>query len=70
MLGARRAVVKRNAYLSIFDGLADWEPAPAFCQIRPYGKLEVVPVGFFPRSVVTIRLASQRRVARMPEAGD
>jgi hypothetical protein len=47
--------MKRNAYLLIFDGLADCEPAHALCHIHPYGKLDVVPVGFSPRPVVTIR---------------
>ena len=46
--------MKRNAYLLIFDGLADWEPAHALCHIHQYGKLDVVPVGFSTRPVVTM----------------
>lgn len=39
-------MMKRKAYLMVFDGLADWEPAPAFCQIRRSGKFDVVTAGF------------------------
>jgi putative intracellular protease/amidase len=38
--------MKPKAYLLVFDGLADWEPAHAFCQIRKSGKFEVVTAGF------------------------
>jgi putative intracellular protease/amidase len=38
--------MKPCAYLLVFDGLADWEPAHAFCQINKSGKFQVVTVGF------------------------
>jgi putative intracellular protease/amidase len=38
--------MKRIAYLFIFDGLADWEPAHALCQINRSGRFEVVTAGF------------------------
>jgi putative intracellular protease/amidase len=44
--------MKPKAYLLVFDGLADWEPAHAFCEIRRSDKFEVVTAGFS-RDVVT-----------------
>lgn len=38
--------MKRKAYVLVFDGLADWEPAHALCEIANSGKFEVVTVGF------------------------
>jgi putative intracellular protease/amidase len=38
--------MKRKAYVLVFDGLADWEPAHALCEIANCGKFEVVTVGF------------------------
>ena len=38
--------MKSKAYLLIFDGFADWEPAHAFCEIGRSGKFEVLTVGF------------------------
>jgi putative intracellular protease/amidase len=38
--------MKRIAYLLIFDGLADWEPAHALCQINRSDRFEVVTAGF------------------------
>lgn len=46
------ASARSKAYLLVFDGLVDWEPAHAFCQIRKSGKFEVVTAGFS-RQVVT-----------------
>lgn len=46
--------MKRKANLLIFDGLADWEPAHALCQIHRYGNLDVVAVGFSKRTIVTM----------------
>jgi len=46
--------LKPKAYLLVFDGLADWEPAHAFCEIRKSGKFEVVTVGFSPDDVTTM----------------
>ena len=38
--------MKPKAYLLVFDGFADWEPAPAFCQVNKSGRFEVLTVGF------------------------
>jgi putative intracellular protease/amidase len=39
-------LTKPKAYLLVFDGFADWEPAHAFCEINRSGKFEVLTVGF------------------------
>jgi putative intracellular protease/amidase len=46
--------MKSNAYLVVFDGLADWEPAHAVCEINKSGKLNIVTVGFSEKPVVTM----------------
>jgi putative intracellular protease/amidase len=38
--------MKRKAYLLVFDGLADWEPAHALCEINKSGKFDVATAGF------------------------
>jgi putative intracellular protease/amidase len=38
--------MKKKAYVLVFDGFADWEPAHALCGITMSGKLEIVTVGF------------------------
>jgi putative intracellular protease/amidase len=38
--------MKPKTYLLVFDGFADWEPAPAFCQVNKSGRFEVLTVGF------------------------
>ena len=38
--------MKSTAYLLIFDGLADWEPAHALCEINKSGRFDVVTAGF------------------------
>ena len=38
----------------VFDGLADWEPAHALCQINKSQKFDVVTVGFSASSVTTM----------------
>jgi putative intracellular protease/amidase len=43
---SRGDAMKKKAYLLVFDGFADWEPAHALCGIAMSGKLEVVTVGF------------------------
>src|ERR1700693_1851842 len=43
--------MKRIAYLFIFDGLADWEPAHALCQINRSGRFEVVTAGFSSKAI-------------------
>jgi putative intracellular protease/amidase len=39
-------LTKPKAYLLVFPGFADWEPAHAFCEINRSGKFEVFTVGF------------------------
>ncbi|MFZ0199415.1 MAG: DJ-1/PfpI family protein [Candidatus Sulfotelmatobacter sp.] len=46
--------MKPKAYLFVFDGLADWEPALALCELRRSGKHEVQTVGRSRDSVVTM----------------
>jgi putative intracellular protease/amidase len=46
--------MKPKACLLVFDGLADWEPAHAFCQITKSGKFEVVTAGFSRRTVTSM----------------
>jgi putative intracellular protease/amidase len=46
--------MKPRAYLLVFDGLADWEPAHAFCQIKRSGKFEVVTAGFSSNTVTSM----------------
>lgn len=43
--------MKRKAYVLVFDGLADWEPAHVLPEIANSGKFEVVTVGFSPAAV-------------------
>lgn len=43
-----------KAYLLIFDGFADWEPALALCEINKSGKYEVVAAGFSAATVTTM----------------
>jgi putative intracellular protease/amidase len=38
--------MKPKAYLLVFNGFADWEPAHAFCELRKSGKFEIVTTGF------------------------
>ena len=46
--------MKPKACLLVFDGLADWEPAHAFCQITKSAKFEVVTAGFSRRTVTSM----------------
>jgi len=46
--------MKSKAYLFVFDGLADWEPALALCELRRSGKHEVQTVGRSREAVVTM----------------
>jgi putative intracellular protease/amidase len=46
--------MKRKAYLLVFDGLADWEPAHALCEINKSGKFEIATVGFSHAVVTTM----------------
>jgi putative intracellular protease/amidase len=45
---------KGKALLFVFDGLADWEPALALCEIRKSGKYDVLAVGRSREAVVTM----------------
>jgi putative intracellular protease/amidase len=46
--------MKPKACLLVFDGLADWEPAHALCEINKSRKFEVVTVGFAPNPITTM----------------
>jgi putative intracellular protease/amidase len=46
--------MKDKAYLLVFDGLADWEPAHSLCEINKSGKFEVLTVGFTRENVRTM----------------
>jgi putative intracellular protease/amidase len=46
--------MKPKACLLVFDGLADWEPAHAFCQIAKSDRFEVVTAGFSRRTVTSM----------------
>lgn len=43
-----------NAYILVFDNLADWEPALALCEINKSNKLNMVSVGFSDNTVTTM----------------
>jgi putative intracellular protease/amidase len=43
-----------TAYLLVFDGLADWEPAHALCEINKSGKFDVITAGFSMSPVSTM----------------
>src|ERR1700677_427714 len=46
--------MKPKAYLFVFDGLADWEPALALCEIRKSGKYDVLAAAHSSETVVTM----------------
>jgi putative intracellular protease/amidase len=46
--------MKHKAYLLVFGGLADWEPAHALCEIRRSRKLDVVTAGFSMKPITTM----------------
>ena len=46
--------MKPKAYVFVFNGLADWEPALALCEIRKSGKYEVLTAGHSREAVVTM----------------
>lgn len=43
-----------KAYILVFNGLADWEPALALCEINKSKKFDVVSVGFSDSTVITM----------------
>jgi putative intracellular protease/amidase len=44
----------KSVYLLVFDGLADWEPAHAVCELRRSGKFKIMTVGFSDQPVTTM----------------
>ncbi|HVG29362.1 MAG TPA: DJ-1/PfpI family protein [Pyrinomonadaceae bacterium] len=46
--------MKPKAYLLVFDGMADWEPAHALCEINKSQKYDVVAAGFSDKQVTTM----------------
>jgi putative intracellular protease/amidase len=46
--------MKAKAYLLVFDGLADWEPAHALCEINKSQKFDVVTAGFSGEPITTM----------------
>jgi putative intracellular protease/amidase len=46
--------MKPKAFVFVFDGLADWEPALALCEIRKSGKYEILTTGRSCAAVVTM----------------
>jgi hypothetical protein len=46
--------MKQTVHVLVFDGLADWEPAHALCELRRSGKFDVRSVGFSPQPVITM----------------
>jgi len=47
-------MMKTKAYLLVFDGLADWEPALALCEINKKEHFEVMTVGFSKETITTM----------------
>jgi hypothetical protein len=46
--------MKSKAYVFVFDGVADWEPALALCEIRKSDKYEVLAARHSRRTVITM----------------
>jgi putative intracellular protease/amidase len=46
--------MNKPVHLVIFDGLADWEPAHALCELRRSGKFDVLTVGFSRQTITTM----------------
>jgi putative intracellular protease/amidase len=44
----------KKAYVLLFDGYADWELGNVLAELRRFGKVEVVVVGFSEKSVVSM----------------
>jgi len=58
----------KAAYLVIFEGYADWEPANALAELRRWGKREVRTVGFTSAPVVSmagLRVLPDTELARV-----
>jgi putative intracellular protease/amidase len=46
--------LKATVHLFVFDGLADWEPTHALCELRRSGKFDVLTVGSTRRIITTM----------------
>lgn len=46
--------MQKTAYLLVFDGLADWEPAHILCELRKSGQYAVKTVGFSREPITTM----------------
>ncbi len=46
--------MQKTAYLLVFDGLADWEPAHILCELRKSGQYEVKTAGFSLEPITTM----------------
>jgi putative intracellular protease/amidase len=46
--------LNKTVYLFVFDGLADWEPAYALCELRRSGKFDVLTVGLARQTITTM----------------
>jgi putative intracellular protease/amidase len=46
--------LKKTVYLFVFDGLADWEPAHALCELRRSGQFDVLTVGLARQTITTM----------------
>jgi putative intracellular protease/amidase len=46
--------MRPTVHLLVFDGLADWEPALALCELRRSGKFDVLTAGFSNATVTTM----------------
>ena len=46
--------MNKTVYLFVFDGLADWEPAHALCELRRSGKFDVLTVGLARQTITTM----------------
>jgi putative intracellular protease/amidase len=47
-------MLKPTVHLLVFEGLADWEPAHALCELRRSGKFDVLAVGFTRQTITTM----------------
>jgi putative intracellular protease/amidase len=46
--------LKKTVYLFVFDGLADWEPVHALCELRRSGQFDVLTVGLACPTITTM----------------
>jgi len=46
--------MQKTAYLLVFDGLADWEPAHILCELRKSAQYEVKTAGFSLEPIITM----------------